>query len=220
MKLLLFSDLDSIAVKDVETQLIDLTRKNKLIIGYISSCPDPTREFYGKTKDYYARFGAKVTPYLDLETGFNNTYLDLVFQADAIHLSGGNTYQFFHWIIQRGLIQRLQNYARSRVIIGVSAGAIIMTPDISYSKLCGDKNDIGLKNLAGLGLVNFCFVPHAAYKTKVTQEILLKSQQDKSRVVVACDRDWIAIDGLNLNIYGNPQLVIDGKIKNIQNLAQ
>ena len=93
-----------------------------------------------------------------------------------------------------------------------------MTPDISYAKLCGDRNDIGLKNSTGLNLVNFNFVPHAIKEDTVSQDIILKSQQDRSRVIVASDRDWIVVDGLNIKVYGRPRLIIDGKIVDFKHL--
>ena len=141
MKLILFSD--RIYAPEIKTQLIDLIGKTQPTIGYISSCPDPSRQYYEQIKQYYALMEAKVTPYVDLESGFERDRIDRVFQADAIHLSGGNTYQFYYWIIERGLKQRLLDYANSgKVIIGVSAGAIIMTPDISYAEFCGDLRSI------------------------------------------------------------------------------
>ena len=218
MKLLLFSDQNHSQL-EVRTQLVKLTGKSKPTIGYISSCPDPSRQFYEQTKQYYARFEAKLTPCLDLESGFDSNCLELVFQADAIHLSGGNTYQFFYWILRRGLRERLYEYARSdKVIIGVSAGSIIMTPDVSYAELCGDYNHVGLKTLNGLALVNFNFVPHAIAEDTITQNILHKSQQDNSRVVVASDNNWLVVDGSNIQVYGKPKLIVDGKIVRLQYL--
>ena len=174
MKLVLFSD--RIYAPEINTQLIDLIGKTQPTIGYISSCPDPSRQYYEQTKQYYAQIGANFTPYVDLESGFDRGYINRAFQADAIHLSGGNTYQFCYWIIQRGLKQRLLDYARSgRVIIGVSAGAIIMTPDISYAKFCGDPNDVNLQELKGLGLVDFCFVPHAEGRIAALSKIIKSS---------------------------------------------
>ena len=212
MKLILLSEQNHLTIEDVKTQLISLIGKSNSTIGYISSCPDPSRKFYNERKEYYAQFGSSLTPYVDLETEFDSKKIDLVFQADAIHLSGGNTYRFFHWIIKRGLRERLRKYAQSKVIIGLSAGAIIMTPDISYSNFCGDRNEVGLKEFKGLALANFNFVPHAISRDTVHQDILLKSQQDNSRVVVAKDSDWVVIDRPNCRVYGKPKLVVAGEI--------
>lgn len=116
--------------------------------------------------------------------------------------------------------ERLQRYAQVGVIIGVSAGAIIMTPNISYSQLCGDENEIGLTDLKGLALVNFHFVPHAIKGETIAQDLLFKSQQDSSKVVVASDRDWMVIDGSKFKVYGEPRLVRDGEIINIKHIQQ
>lgn len=91
VKLVLFSEQNE-AQSAVKTRLIDLIDKDKPTIGYISSCPDPLQKFYEQTKEYDAQFEASLTPYVDLESGFDRSYLELVFQADAIYLSGGNIY--------------------------------------------------------------------------------------------------------------------------------
>ncbi|MGL6342618.1 MAG: Type 1 glutamine amidotransferase-like domain-containing protein [Waterburya sp.] len=219
MKLALFSDQNQPKIEEVGTKLIHLIGKSKPAIGYISSCPDPSRKFYNERKEYYSQFGAILTPYVDLESGFNSSCLDLVFQADAIHLSGGNTYQFLYWIIKRGLRERLHRYANSgKVIIGVSAGSIIMTPNISYSELCEDRNDIGLGDLKGLTLVDFHFVPHVLQGEIIAKDILLKSQQDSSKVVVACDYDWIIIDEAKSEVFGQPKLIVNGAVTDIKYL--
>ena len=93
-----------------------------------------------------------------------------------------------------------------------------MTPDISYSELCGDYNHVGLKTLSGLALVDFNFVPHAIAKNKLAQKIVHKSQRDRSRVVVASDNDWLVVDGSDIKVYGKPRLVVDGKIIELQYL--
>lgn len=211
MKLILFSD--RINSSEVKTQLVNLTSERQLTIGYISSCPDPARAFYNRSREYYARMGANLTPYFDLESGFDRSILEAVLTADAIHLSGGNTFRFYYWIMQRGLRPRLLDYACSgKVIVGVSAGAIIMTPDISYSEFCGDCNEVGLEDFKGLGLVDFCFVPHLQKQDKTVEEIVKRSRRDRNRVIAASDFDWIVIDDSEITIYGEPIIITNGKL--------
>ena len=208
MKLVLFSDY----IYASDNRLIDLIGKTEPTIGYISSCPDPSRQYYEEMKKYYAQMGASVTPYIDLELGFDRDSIDRIFQADAIHLPGGNTFQFYYWIIQRRLKRKLLDYANSgKVIIGVSAGAIIMTPDISYAEFCGDRNDVNLQELKGLGLVNFCFIPHAE-DTLIAQNVIVKSRQDNSRVLVVGDSDYIFVKDSEIQVYGQPKLLVNGEI--------
>ena len=219
MKLLFFSDLKKPNKEDVKIELIGLTKKEQPTIGYISSSPDPFRQFYSKTKYYYSQLRINLMPYLDLESGYNNELLKKVFEADAIHLSGGNTYQFYYWIIKRGLKEKLITYANSgKLIIGVSAGAIVMTPDINCSQFCGDKNYIGLKDLEGLALVDFLFIPHCIKQKAIPQNIKLESLNHSSKVVAACDYDWISIDKAKTKVYGNPKLITKGQVTDISSL--
>ncbi len=211
MKLVLFSDYKYVNAQEVETRLIELIGKNKPTVGYISSCPDLMRKYYNETKEYYSKLNANLNPYTDLEDGFNSDIIELIFQADAIHLSGGNTFRFLFWIVKRGLDKQLFEYINSGgVLIGVSAGSILMTPDISESALCGDENYIGLKDTKGLGLINFHYVPHAS-RNVVNKDVINKSKQDCSAILVCKDSDWVVIDGVKSEVYGEPKLIVNGE---------
>lgn len=129
-------------------------------IGYLPSSLDPQRAWFHAREAYYARFGARLTFY-GVEEDFDPGRLEALFASDAIHLTGGNTFQFLYWLRKRELLGRLRSYAEGGgVLIGVSAGAILMTPDVSSSALCGDAPYPGLDNYSGLGLVDFAVVPH------------------------------------------------------------
>ena len=76
-------------------------------------------------------------------------------------------------------------------MIGVSAGAILMTRDITTSSLCGDELIPGETNFSGLGLVDFAFVPHYGYG-RFTLDDVKKYAKEKQGVVYAV-RDTGAI---------------------------
>ena len=86
------------------------------------------------------------------------------FRSDAIYLAGGNTFYFLHHLKRSGVFERLKRYAREGGAIGgLSAGAIIQTPSIGlagYPPWDRDANSVRLKDLRGLGLVDFEFFPH------------------------------------------------------------
>lgn len=212
MKLVLLSDYKYVNTQDFATRLIELIGKHQPTVGYISSSPDSTRKFYNETKEYYSKSNLIISPYMDLEDGFDSDIIELIFQADAIHLSGGNTFRFLYWIVKRGLDKNLVEYINlGGVLIGVSAGSIVMTPDISESALCGDENYIGLKNTKGLGLVNFHYVPHASGNV-VHKDVITKSKQDCSAILLCKDSDWVVIDGVKSEVYGEPKLIVNGEI--------
>jgi len=129
-------------------------------MGYIPSSPDPERSWFSAQERYYARFGFKLI-YFGLEEEFSQAALVDLLMCDAIHLTGGNTFQFLYWLRERGMIPVLQRYAdNGGVLIGVSAGAILMTPEIGTSLICGDEPYRGIEGGPALNLVDFAFAPH------------------------------------------------------------
>lgn len=215
MKLALFSDQRYDETKKITTRLLEIVGKSEPSIGYISSSPDPTQSFYQESKAYYAKFGVKLTPYVDMEEGYNAKIVEQVLESDAIHLSGGNTFRFLHWIDKRGMDKRLVNYAKTGgVLIGVSAGAILMTPDIAASEICGDVNSIGLTNTKGLALIDFQYAPHANTDNQIYEKALAKSRKEQCVIVVAADADGIIVNEEKLELFGNPVVVSNGQITN------
>lgn len=169
MKIALISDPNTqnglSAIKCVLDSL-GATQKN---IGYIASQPDPQRVYFKQTQCIYHELGDKLTCYLELESDFAVEDVEVLFNCDAIHLSGGDTFRFLKWLKHRGLMPLLKQYvAGGGALIGVSAGAMIMTPSVATAYLCGDKNSVNLQELSGLSLVPFYFTPHAKRDNQVS----------------------------------------------------
>ena len=168
MKLALLSDPNSEnahkAIESVLNAIITSKTSNKgaaVKIGYIASQPDPTREYYQQTQQLYKRLNAELSVYLELESEFSQSSLEALLACDAIHLSGGDTFRFLAALKQRALLPVLRQFvANGGGLIGVSAGAMIMTPNISSAVLCGDNNHCDLTDLTALNLVDFLFAPH------------------------------------------------------------
>lgn len=157
-------------------------------VAYIASEPDPERCYYRATQEIYHRLGANLCHYVELESGFDAAVAEAMFGFDAIHLSGGDTFRFLKWLKKRDLVTSLQTYLDDGgAVIGVSAGAMIMTPSIESATLCGDSNDVQLQDLTALSLVPFQFVPHVDSDIK-DAEILLDTLSDRYRVV---KRSWV-----------------------------
>jgi peptidase E len=108
-----------------------------------------------------------------------------------INLSGGNTFRFLKSIKERGAESRLVEYARNGgILIGVSAGAMILTPSIESAFICGDVNTVGLSDLEGLELVSFFFDPHSSKQD--TNLVKLKGEFDLLRAEIGV-RSWVVI---------------------------
>lgn len=115
--------------------------------------------------------------------------------ADALILTGGNTFQFLSHLRQSGLDKAVRKFAeQSKPIAGFSAGAIILTPTIEIASLPGlDDNTVGLKDFTGLGLVDFEIFPH--YVANL-HSMLVDNYEKKSgrQVKRLTDEDLLIID--------------------------
>ena len=185
-------------------------------IGYIASQPDPARGYYLASQTMYSTLGDKLDCFLDLEEGFNDACLKQLLACDAIHLSGGDTYRFLKWLKFRELLPVLHQYVTDGgALIGVSAGAMIMTPSIDTAILCGDTNQVGLKDLSGLSLVPFHFVPHVSLteKTSALASELAALSAELSQVYFCGDNTSLVIIDGELVEFGQPFPWVMNEIK-------
>jgi len=140
-------------------RVLRLLGKRRPKIGYISEAANSDRHPFMVKRDYYAGIGAELSVYFDEDSLLQEQAA--LFTCDGIHLSGGNTFSFLYWLRCRGMIPALRQYVGDGgVLIGVSAGSILMTPRVTSAALCGDIPDPRLADDAALGLVDFHFWPH------------------------------------------------------------
>ncbi|MGD1118183.1 MAG: Type 1 glutamine amidotransferase-like domain-containing protein [Dehalococcoidales bacterium] len=199
-KLILYSDQIPELRNSADNELKNLFSNSNPRIGYIPSSSDPERKYYHDRKAFYDQIGMDLGVYFELDVDWKPGQLGRLLECDAIHLSGGNTYYFLHWLRLRNIMDLLVQYVtRGGILIGVSAGSILMTPDISTSSICGDEQIQGETDFSGLGLVDFAFVPHFGNRS-FTIDDLKKYSREKQRVVYAA-RDTGAI------------IVIDNEVK-------
>jgi dipeptidase E len=149
--------------------------------------------------------------YFELDEAYDPNRLDTLLACDAIHLTGGNTYYFLHWLRKRDMLVPLRQYvARGGVLIGVSAGAILMTPDVTTAALCGDEPLEGETDPAALHLVDFAFVPHFG---EIPSDLaaLQAYSQDHQAVVYACrDGEGIVVEDDQVKCIGDVTVVVNG----------
>lgn len=198
MRLALYSDQEIPANGSIDERLIRLIGVKQPRIGYISSAPDPQRAYFKLKRSYYARMGAELVVYFDSESKDIESDMKILAGCDAIHLSGGNTFTFLGWLRSRGIMPLLRSYAAEDrgVLIGVSAGAILMTPTVETAALCGDERPAEFKDVEALGLVDFYFWPH--YRGDTGSGISL----DPGRRIYGCeDGTGIIVDGASVELH-------------------
>jgi dipeptidase E len=171
-------------------------------LGYIPSEGDAQRRYYRDRVEWYARWGLTMPVYFELDRDYRPELLEELWECDAIHLSGGNTYYFLHWLQQRELLEPLRQYvARGGVLIGVSAGAILLTAEISVSSFFGDRPLDTQADLAALNLVDFSFAPHL--NTLRDLKPLKEYARTLGHPLYGCrDGDGILVDGNRVEFVG------------------
>ena len=100
---------------------------------------------------------------LDLDHKISNEEVD---GFDVIYVCGGNTFYLLHKVKEADFGSIIKQFLeRGGVYVGASAGSIIVGPDIEVAGF-GDKNDIGLKDLTGLNLIDVAIFPHFTYRER------------------------------------------------------
>lgn len=103
------------------------------------------------------------------------TRLDAV---DVVYLAGGNTFYLMHQLNKTGLGKWLIDNKDNNIYVGESAGSIVMTPSIAIASVDdGDVNEVGLKDLSGLGLVDFEVSPHTP------EDVSIKANEDYAKTI-------------------------------------
>lgn len=224
MRLVFYSEI-LVGNSQMDRAVYGLIGKRRPKIGYISSETDKERKYFQEVKDYYSKYSFSEFLYFDLDEEYSLQTKKSLTACDAIHLSGGNTYHFLYHIKRRKFVPFLKNYARNRgVLIGISAGAIIMTPIIAITTLFKDEpedeNKLGIKDFSALNLVNFEFFPHlgTAGKEKRVREYSKKTH----RFIYACeDGMGIITDGKKATFWpsGGPKCFWQGELVDFSKLS-
>ena len=160
-------------------------------IAFIPSQSDLERKFFDEKVEWYKQFGITDLLYYDIDKEYDEGKKDELLACDGIFLSGGNTYHFLNNLKNRNFLSLLRDYVeKGGVLIGVSAGSIIMSETINVVTLLHDENIVGLKDYSSLGLINFDFLPHLNYdREKYLKNVVEYSRTSKS-VIYACRWRW------------------------------
>ena len=214
-KLVLYSDQIINRTKEVDRALLNLLNKQNPKIGFIPSCSDLTRKHFNERKDHYKSLGITDLFYFDLDKEYDEKKIAELLCCDAIHLSGGNPFNFLYLLKKRNFINILQDYSiKGGILIGISAGAMLMSKTIEIAELI-DEDNIGLEDNESLGFVDFDFMPHWEQNRGLLSELLEYSER-KNRLIYACsDSDGIIVNNDKIKLLGNIIKIESRKIKEI-----
>ncbi|MGC5770842.1 Type 1 glutamine amidotransferase-like domain-containing protein [Paenibacillus pabuli] len=207
-KLVLLSDLYS--NHELDERILSLINGEQPSIGYIPSCSDPGRKYFEHTVRYYNQLGIESIDYYDLDLEYEENRFNTIFESDAIHLSGGNTFYFLSLLQKRNAMGLLRSYVhKGGILIGVSAGSILTTPTIEIAGYGedADENHVGIMDKQALALVDFEFSPHWD-GTEEALESLRDYVRANATTIYACkDGGGLVIDGEKVESYGDTRRI-------------
>lgn len=115
---------------------------------------------------------------------------------DIVFVCGGNTFDYLDRIRKTGLDKYIMSFAKKEesIYIGVSAGSIIVGPSVEIAGwgTAADENNLGLKDLSGLGLTDYIIYPHYSEELKLELEEFKKIS--KNKVIELRDDQAIALN--------------------------
>jgi dipeptidase E len=196
LRLVLYSDQVIAANRKLDLEVLRMLGRSAPRIGYLSSAPDPARRFFDQKKAYYAQYGTIDLIYFEPELLETRTAQEALLACDAIHLTGGDTRGYLARLKRAGLIAPLRQYALSgKLLIGTSAGAILMTPSIAVNGLFEGEMPIDSLDQAALDLVPFEVFPHLQADPTYRPSLIQYSRKNGGRPIFACpDGDGIVVE--------------------------
>lgn len=214
-RLVLYSGGQESSNGRIHKALSVLSGKKARSLTYIPFSHENGTQFYKRVKTRYKKYGFKKFRYLAVDSDYLKREMAQALKSDVIYLAGGNTYYFLKHLRESGFLKKLQSFARrGGIIAGLSAGAIIITPNIQlagYPSHEGDKNEVRLKNLKSLGLVNFEFLPHYSNSAKTSHAMIKYSKKSLFPILACPDGSGVVVTDFSLQFLGSVYLFYRGK---------
>ena len=195
-RIVLFSNPTEKIIDDLLKLIFPDEIENK-VTAYMPSDGENLKEKYiNQWKDYAEKRNTKFILVNNSKRGDQaKKEAQKILEADILIITGGNTFTLMSHLRQSGLDQIIKEFVKKDnfVLTGFSAGAIVLTPTIATSAIKGyDKNEVGLEDLTGLGIVDFEFFAH--YGPKWEKVISEYEKTTGNEVKKLTDEDYLVIN--------------------------
>ncbi len=126
-------------------------------------------------------------------------------QYDVVEMIGGNPYYLLDSIRRNGFCEVLADFAKSKVIIGCSAGALVLTPSLDLIDLYSpEMNIVDLKDLSACHLTEVRLLPHYTKFLNrydyFEEKCLQYEQENGCNVIRLNDGEGVFIDGVDVTV--------------------
>ncbi len=188
-----------------ETSTLLKGKKDPLVVFVPADSEDAEEDF----ADFQRKFRSTgVSRFLlfPLSQRLTKKRMRILFSADAIYLGGGNTFYFLKTIRAKGLLHKFRRYSKSGgILMGLSAGSILLTPTITTAAVPSqdsDENDVNLRNWRGMGLVPFEFSPHYYFSKSGDRELIEYSKNCEHPIYACKDGEGIVVKNGEIRFIG------------------
>jgi dipeptidase E len=182
-------------------------------IAYLPSGPEPDKRFFLDRVTHYARLGLDLAIFHDVDEPQTPDTLEALFTCDAIHLTGGQTAPFLRRLKRSGMLGPLRDWALAGgILVGTSAGAIILTPTIAVDALFSGGRPEDMADAEALDLVSFEFFPHFDDASGQREELLRYSIKTHRPIVACRDGEGLVVTGGRAECIGTPLWIAGGAL--------
>lgn len=216
LNLILYSDQIFPDCSAIDRRLVELlkARGTGNRIAYVASGPEPDRNFFLDAQSYYGRYDLDLALFFDLDEPHSAEDIAALFACDAIHLAGGHTGSFLERLKRSGMVQPMRGWALSGgILIGVSAGAILMGPTIATDALFIGRKPGEIMHGDALDLVPFEFFPHLNDEATYLPDLLRYSTGTSTPIVACNDGNGVVVANGKVECVGNPLWICGGTVR-------
>lgn len=140
------------------------------------------------TRQYFEELRFKKVTFLDVEFENPNKLKDF----DVIYLNGGNTFYLLYHLKKSGADKVLKEIVDNTILVGTSAGAVVLGPDIKIAvKFDDERNIINLKDYFALGLTDIAIIPH--YRKDLEDKLKNFEKENNCRVTRLKDGQAVVV---------------------------
>lgn len=149
------------------------------------------------TREYFEELGFKEVRFVDMEFDDPN----MLRNFDVIYINGGNTFYLLHHLKKSGADKILKKVADKTILVGTSAGAVVLGPDIKIADRFDDeRNVVGLKDFSALSLTDIIVIPH--YREEFENELKDFEKENNCKVTRLKDGQAVVVIGDKIEFVG------------------
>jgi dipeptidase E len=191
---------------DLHREMFRLSDSKKPSITYIPSASDYGAADFPDFVKSVSRVGRCKFVYFPIDLNYSPRLQREALSSDVVFLSGGNTFSFLRDLRRQKLISILRRKAAAgTVMAGLSAGGILLTPNIrtaAFPHWDCDENYVNLTRLEALSLSKFEFFPHYSNSLRYRAELSAHSRTSKYPIIATADGSGLVLDGDRLSMIG------------------